>query len=96
MAGVRSRPRLAVCRSLKHISAQIIDDSAAVTMVAAHDREVSSSLKKIEKAAAVGKLVAERALKKGITSIVFDRRHYKYHGRVKALADAARDFGLKF
>lgn len=94
--GGKLRPRLAVFRSLKHISAQVIDDTAGRTIVAAHDWEVLKSLKSMKRAAAVGKLVGEKTKKKGIEAVVFDRRHYKFHGQVKALAEAAREAGLKF
>lgn len=95
------RPRLTVFRSSKHIYAQLIDDSKGVTVAAASslDRELKGSLAKgADKAAAavVGKLLGERAAKAGIHEVVFDRGAYKYHGRVKALADAAREAGLSF
>lgn len=101
ISGTLERPRLAVFRSLKHIYAQIIDDSTARTLVAAStaDPDVRSQVKSSgnKKAAeAVGKLLGTRALEKGIKQIAFDRRHYKYHGRVKSLADAVRLAGLKF
>lgn len=96
-----NRPRLSVHRSSKHIYAQLIDDQKGVTLVAASsiDRDLKASLPKgADKAAAavVGKLIAERAVKAGIKEVVFDRGAYKYHGRVKALADAAREGGLSF
>jgi len=95
------RARLSVFRSSKHIYAQVIDDSAGRTVVAAStlDKDLRGALKKgsdLEAAQAVGKLVAERALKAGVTDVVFDRGGYIYHGRVKALADAAREAGLNF
>jgi large subunit ribosomal protein L18 len=95
------RPRLSVYRSSKHIYAQLIDDSKGMTLAAASsvDRELKGSLAKgTDKAAAaeVGKLIAERAIKAGVREVVFDRGAYKYHGRVKALADAAREGGLSF
>ena len=95
------RLRLSVFRSSKHIYAQVIDDSAGRTVVAAStlDKDLRGALKKgsdLEAAQAVGKLVAERALKAGVTNVVFDRGGYIYHGRVKALADAAREAGLNF
>jgi len=95
------RPRLSVFRSSKHIYAQVIDDDAGRTVVAAStlDKDLKDALKKgsdLAAARAVGKLVAERALKAGVTSVVFDRGGYLYHGRVKALADAAREAGLNF
>lgn len=101
VAGTSRRPRLAVFRSGRHIYAQIIDDSQGHTMVAASSLEEkiladSKDKKKAEKSILVGKLIAERAAAKGITEVAFDRGGYKYHGRVKTLADAAREGGLKF
>jgi large subunit ribosomal protein L18 len=95
------RPRLSVFRSSKHIYAQIIDDLKGGTVVAASSmekplREAGKTGANIEAAKAVGKLVAERAVEKGVTEVVFDRGQYLYHGRVKALGDAAREAGLKF
>ena len=95
------RPRLSVFRSSKHIYAQIIDDLKGGTVVAASSmektlRDGKKTGANIEAAAAVGKLVAERAVKGGIKEVVFDRGQYLYHGRVKALADAARESGLSF
>lgn len=99
--GTPGRPRLNVFRSSAHIYAQVIDDVAGRTLAAASDAEptVAADLKgkaKIERAAAVGKIVAERALAKGVSVVVFDRGGYKYHGRVQALADGAREGGLGF
>lgn len=101
VSGDTQRPRLCIFRSLRHISAQVIDDTAGHTLVAASSQEVAGedgaiSRPKTAASVAVGKLVAERALAKGITQVVFDRGGYKYHGRVKALADAAREGGLSF
>ena len=95
------RPRLSVHRSSKHIYAQVIDDAAGRTVVAASslDKELKAQLKSgADKAAAanVGKLIAERAVKAGIKEVVFDRGGYMFHGRIKALADAAREGGLSF
>ena len=95
------RPRLSVHRSSKHIYVQLIDDAQGRTVAAAStlDKELKGSLKTgadTAAAAAVGKLVAERAKKAGVTEVVFDRGPYIYHGRVKALADAAREGGLNF
>ena len=97
MFGTAERPRLNVFRSNKNIYAQVIDDIEGVTLASAStlDKEVSKG-PKTEQAVAVGKLVAERASAKGISEVVFDRGGYLYHGRVKALADAARENGLKF
>lgn len=97
MAGTTERPRLNVYRSLNHIYAQVIDDSQGVTLVSAST--VASKIKtggNVAAAKEVGKLVAERAREKGIQKVVFDRGGYLYHGRVKALADAAREAGLEF
>jgi len=98
---VSRRPRLSVFRSNKNIYAQVIDDLQGNTVVSAStlDKEVREELKSgstTESAAAVGKLVAERATAKGLNEVVFDRGSYLFHGRVKALADAAREAGLKF
>jgi large subunit ribosomal protein L18 len=95
------RPRLSVFRSSKHIYAQVIDDVKGETLAAASSmektlRDGKKSGANIEAAAAVGKLVAERAVKGGVKEVVFDRGQYLYHGRVKALADAARERGLSF
>ena len=101
LSGTAEAPRLAVFRSLKHIYAQVIDDNKGMTLVAVSTREksVSEQLQgtgNIEAAKFVGKLVAERALEKGIQAVVFDRVGHMFHGRVKALADSAREAGLKF
>jgi large subunit ribosomal protein L18 len=101
ISGTTERPRLNVFRSLKHIYAQVIDDSQGHTLVAAStvDSELANALggkSKREQAAQVGKLIAERARAAGIEEVVFDRGGYLYHGRVKALADGAREGGLKF
>ena len=95
------RPRLSVFRSSKHIYAQIIDDTAGRTLAAASslDKELGGKGKSgatVEAATAVGELLAKRAAKDGLTDVVFDRGAYRFHGRVKALADAAREGGLKF
>ena len=97
LSGTAERPRLNIFRSNKNIYAQVIDDVAGVTLASAStlDKEVSKGTK-TEQAVVVGKLVAERAVAKGISEVVFDRGGYLYHGRVKALADAARENGLKF
>jgi len=101
MAGSAERPRLAVFRSSKHIYAQVINDASGKTLVSAStlDPEIKGSVAYGgNKAAAtvVGKAVAERAKRAGIDKVCFDRRSYKYHGRVQALADAAREAGLQF
>jgi len=97
VSGTAERPRLAVARSLKHIRAQVIDDVAGKTIVAASDLDIEAKgKKKSEVSMLVGKLIAERAKAKGITKVVFDRRDKRYHGRVKAVADGAREAGLNF
>jgi large subunit ribosomal protein L18 len=97
--GSGERPRLAVFRSLKHIYAQVIDDRAGQTLAAASSAEKNSAVKSggnLAGAKEIGKLVAERAKSKGLKQVVFDRGGYLYHGRVKALAEAAREAGLEF
>ena len=92
------RPRLSVFRSGRHIYAQIIDDAAKQTIAAASSADAGEGAKtwNVDAAGAVGKLIAERAIAKGIKQVVFDRGGYLYHGRVKALAEAAREGGLEF
>ena len=94
--GTADRPRLNVFRSNKQIYAQIIDDINGVTLAQASSLELEANGGNIEGAKNVGKLVAERAIEKGIKTIVYDRGGYLYHGRVKALAEAAREAGLEF
>jgi len=100
VSGTPDRPRLNVFRSLEQIYVQIIDDTQGVTVASASSLDASikgaEQTSKIEQASMVGKLVAERAQAVGVTSVVFDRGGYKYHGRVKALAEAARENGLEF
>jgi large subunit ribosomal protein L18 len=101
MRGVSERPRLAVFRSLSHVYAQVIDDAQGVTLTAASSledqvRQRRNGKPKTEVSKLVGELIAQRAKEKGVTQVVFDRGGYKYHGRVKALADAARQGGLVF
>ena len=101
VSGTTERPRLNVYRSLNEIYAQIIDDTKGITLVAAStkDKDLAKSLEKLsksEQAKVVGKAVAEKAIAKGITEIVFDRGGYLFTGRVKALADGAREAGLRF
>lgn len=101
ISGTAQRPRLAVFRSDKHMYAQIIDDIAGHTLVSASTvekeaKEKLGSTSNIEAAQYVGELVARRAVEAGITAVVFDRGGYIYHGKVKALADAAREAGLQF
>ena len=92
--GTAVRPRLVVFRSLKHIYAQLVDDSANHTLATVSDQTLAG--KKSEKSLEVGKLIAEKAKSAGITQVVFDRGGYQYHGRVKAVADGAREGGLEF
>ena len=102
LIGNKSRPRLAVFRSNNHIYAQVIDDQAQQTLCSAStvDKELKADTSKLSSncnsSSVVGKLLAQRAIKKGIKEVIFDRGGNIYHGRVKALADAARDAGLKF
>ena len=98
MKGTAARPRLAVYRSLAHIYAQIIDDLSGTTIASASSNEKSASISggNVAGAKEIGKLVAQRAQEKGIKKVVFDRGGYLYHGRIKALADAAREAGLEF
>ena len=99
MAGTDVRPRLAVFRSLNHIYAQIIDDASGRTLAAAStvEKELKGSTStKTEEAAVVGRLVAERAKAAGVERVVFDRAGFRYHGRIKSLADAAREAGPEF
>jgi len=99
--GTAERPRLVVFRSLRHIYAQVIDDDAGVTLASAStlERDVREKIDRGSNVAAarvVGAAVAEKALARGVTRVVFDRGGYKYHGRVKAVAEAAREKGLQF
>jgi large subunit ribosomal protein L18 len=99
LGGTAQRPRLAVFRSVAHIYAQVIDDTEGHTIVSASSLDKAAKTKQggnVKAAQAIGKLVAQRAREKGIQSVVFDRGGYQYHGRVKALADAAREAGLEF
>ena len=101
VSGTAERPRLSVYRSVGHIYAQVIDDRSGRTLVSASsvDKETKKGLKgggNVASAKAVGKIIAERAKAAGVAKVVFDRGGYKYHGRVKALADAAREAGLQF
>jgi len=101
VSGTPERPRLAVFRSLRHIYAQVIDDTTGHTLAAASSADAikeagGSIVPKMDASTAVGKLVAERAIAEGITQVVFDRGGCKFHGRVKALAEATREAGLKF
>ena len=99
LSGSPERPRLAVFRSLNHIYAQVIDDSSGKTLAAASSLEKElrdSSQKKTDEAKVVGRLIAERAKSAGVGQVVFDRAGFRYHGRIKSLADAAREAGLEF
>ncbi len=94
VSGTGERPRLVVFRSLKHIYAQLVDDAAHRTLMTVTDQ--STEGRKTERSLAVGKMIAARAKEAGITRVVFDRAGYQYHGRVKAVADGAREGGLEF
>jgi large subunit ribosomal protein L18 len=97
--GTAERPRMSVFRSNKEIYVQLIDDLAGKTLVAAStqaEKTASQKVAKIEQAKQVGKLIAQKAIEAGISTVVFDRNGYLYHGRVKSLAEAAREGGLKF
>ncbi|WP_079504255.1 50S ribosomal protein L18 [Mesobacillus jeotgali] len=98
LSGTEARPRLNVFRSNKHIYAQLIDDVKGVTLVSAStlDKEVNVEGNNLEAAKQIGELIAKRAVEKGYKSVVFDRGGYLYHGRIQALADAARENGLEF
>ena len=94
--GTAERPRLTVFRSNSQIYAQVIDDVKGVTLASASSLGIKDKMTKTEKAAQVGKAIAENAIKAGVTEVVLDRNGYLYHGRVQQLADAAREAGLKF
>lgn len=96
ISGVSTKPRLSVFRSNKAIYAQLIDDTTGRTILSVSSVEAEANGTKVEQSKAVGQKVAEKALANGITEVVFDRGGYLYHGRVKALADGAREGGLKF
>src|SRR5438093_11588856 len=95
VTGTEARPRLVVFRSLKHIYAQLVDDAKNHTIATVTDQDVAT-MKKTQKATEVGKRIAERAKAAGIKQVVFDRAGYQYHGRVKAVAEGAREGGLEF
>ncbi|WP_405562624.1 50S ribosomal protein L18 [Polaribacter sp. Asnod6-C07] len=95
ISGTASKPRLSVYRSNKEIYAQLVDDVNGVTLASVSSRDIKASTK-AEAATAVGKSIAEKAVKAGVETVAFDRNGYLYHGRVKVLADAAREAGLKF
>lgn len=101
ISGTASRPRISVFISLKHIYAQLIDDDNGLTLISVSslEKELKETLKgknKTESAKIIGKMIAERALEKGISTAIFDRGGFSYHGRIKALAEEARNSGLKF
>jgi len=96
VSGTISVPRLCVTRTNTHIYAQLINDDKGHTLLTARDLEIKTKGKKVDLAREVGKLIAKKALEKKIEKVVFDRGGYKYHGRVKALAEGAREGGLKF
>lgn len=94
--GSESKPRLCVFRSAQHIYAQLINDATGKTILAVSDVEIKGKDKKVDSAKKIGKMIAEQAVNKKISEVVFDRGGYQYHGRVKALAEGAREGGLKF
>ena len=94
--GTARNPRLSVKRSLKHVYAQLIDDDAGKTLASSSDKDVKNAGKPMEVAKAVGVILAERAKAAGVSTVVFDRGSYKFHGRVAALAEGAREGGLQF
>jgi large subunit ribosomal protein L18 len=95
ITGSAEQPRLVIYRSLKHIYAQVVDDTTGRTLAAASDAKIAEG-KKVERSQAVGRELAAKAKEAGITRVVFDRAGYRYHGRVKAVADGAREGGLEF
>jgi large subunit ribosomal protein L18 len=96
VTGTKERPRLAVFKSLNHVYAQLIDDAASHTLASASTVELKAKGNAMDEAAKVGKAIADKAKAAGVTSVVFDRGGFLYHGRIKALADAAREAGLEF
>ncbi|PIR97788.1 MAG: 50S ribosomal protein L18 [Candidatus Colwellbacteria bacterium CG10_big_fil_rev_8_21_14_0_10_42_22] len=96
ISGIPERPRMSVFKSLKNMEVQLIDDTLGKTLVRASSKEIKSKGNKTAVAMELGKLIAKKAKENSISTVVFDRRHYKYHGRVKALADSAREGGLNF
>jgi large subunit ribosomal protein L18 len=99
VSGTAGRPRLVVYRSLKHIYAQLVDDDRGVTLLGVSDQSegiATDGAGKVAKGKAAGKLLAQKAIGAGITTVVFDRAGYRYHGRIKAVADGAREGGLEF
>ena len=98
ISGTATKPRLSVYRSNKEIYAQLVDDNSGTTIVSvsSRDKEIESTGTKVDVAKAVGKSIAEKAMKAGVSNVAFDRNGFLYHGRVKALADSAREAGLKF
>lgn len=98
LQGTAGRPRLSVYRSNKHVYAQVINDESGATLVAAStlDKDIPDALKGVARAKKIGELVAERAMAKEVAAVVFDRNGFLYHGQIKAVADGAREKGLKF
>jgi len=96
IAGTESKPRLCVFRSNQHIYVQLIDDITGKVILSLNDVKIKGKGKKADSSKKLGKMIAEKAIEKKITEVVFDRGGYKYHGRVKALAEGAREAGLKF
>ncbi len=95
VSGTKEKPRLAVFRSNRNIELQLVNDDEGKTLLSVTSKEVKDSKSKIDAATAAGKLLAKKALDAGVKEAVFDRRHYRYHGRVKAVAEGAREAGLK-
>mgnify|MGYP004448732899 CR=1 FL=1 len=96
VSGTASRPRMSVFRSNKQIYVQVVDDQKGATLVSASSLKLTEKVTKKEQAAKVGEVIAKKAIEAGISEVVFDRNGYLYHGRIKELADAARNGGLKF
>lgn len=96
VSGTAARPRLVVFRSLKSLSVQVIDDLVGRTLVSAHLGEIKAAKNTVEGALALGKLIGEKCVAAKISAVIFDRAGYRYHGKVKAVADGAREAGLKF
>jgi len=96
ISGTLEMPRLSVFRSLRNVSAQVIDDASGKTLISASLKDIKKSKNSVESAKELGKTIAEKCLANKITNIVFDRSGYKYHGKIKAVAEGAREGGLKF
>lgn len=94
--GTKKRPRFSVFRSSKHIYAQLINDDKGETLVSVYDTEIKTKESKLKIAASIGQLIAKKAIENNIKQVIFDKGHYRYHGRIKAVAQGARKQGLKF